>query len=213
MAWYTVQSDKCDIWSKAHCTAVCVISVWGIHEPLRITLTPYYADLFNSILSRSGLLHHVSMSRLLDTMSLWWHKLMTAFATLLLVNICLVIKDVCNVNYYMTLGFCALMIVPSMILTITWLKFACWVHLSSVVALLLSDEHTVQDDKWFEENCYSTTAFYVLCVCVCLLLLFCQWPLTIHKKKINLEPVYTLLQFANQNMIHYILTNNVMNSL
>lgn len=166
-------------------------------QPPHIILALYYAEFYNSTLPLSGLLHRVSINRLLDTMSLWWHKLMTAFATLLLVNICWIIKDACNVNCYMTSGFCMLMIVPSMILTIMWLQFACWVHGSMVLALLLSVEHTAQHDEWFEENCYSITVFNV-CVCVSVCILYKPIYKTIYK---NLEPVYTWLQFDSQNMI------------
>lgn len=120
VTWYTVQSDKCDTWSKGHHTAVGVISVLVIHAATP-HWQPYYAQLFSSILSLSGLLHCVSISRLLDTVSLWWHKLMTPFTTAPLVNICWIIQGACNVNCYMTLGFCVMMVVSSTILTVKWL--------------------------------------------------------------------------------------------
>lgn len=67
------QMWQCDTWSKGHHTAVGVISVLVIHVATP-HWQPYYAQLFNSILSLSGLLHCVLISRLLDTMSLWWHQ-------------------------------------------------------------------------------------------------------------------------------------------
>lgn len=120
VTWYTVQSEKCDTWSKGHHPAVGGISVLGIHAATP-HWQPYYAQLFSSILSLSGWLHHVSISRLLDTVSLWWHKLMTAFTTASLVNICWIIQDACNVNCYMTSGFCMVMVVSSAILTVKWI--------------------------------------------------------------------------------------------
>lgn len=104
------------------------------HSCSHTILTLSYGQLFTSTLPLSVSQHHVSISRLWDTVSLWWHKLMTAFATLLLVNICWIIQDACNVNCYMTSGFCMLMTVPSMIFTVKWLQIAFWTHTSCVTA-------------------------------------------------------------------------------
>lgn len=146
VTWYTVQIDKCDTWSKGHHTAVSVISVLGI---LAATphWQPYYAQLFNSILSLSGLLYCVSISRLLDTVSLWWHQLMTASTTAPLVNICWIIRAACHVNCYMTSDFCMVTVVSSAILTVKWLWIAFWVPGPTVLEFLLASENTAQDNE------------------------------------------------------------------
>lgn len=78
-------SDKWDVCGRAHHTAVRVMWDW---DTAVATLAPDSAHILNSTPPGSGLLPRVSISELGDSVSLWWQRLMTAFATLLPGNIC-----------------------------------------------------------------------------------------------------------------------------